>query len=109
MNRPMLQRPWQIVDSDEILSALTDRQHVRPHDGIAVAVGETCDRLGVCPNAAGLALRWLGVDPNTPVGRLRRTELMQLARSIHRFWRQAAAAAEAAPQPAPTPAEPDSA
>jgi hypothetical protein len=105
MNRALLLRRWLSVDSDEILNALTDRQHVRPHDTVAAAVGETCDRLGVCPNAAAEALRWLGVDTNTPVGRLRRTELMQLARSIHRFWRQAAAATNAAEPQAP--AEPD--
>jgi hypothetical protein len=56
-------------------------------------------KLGVCPNAAEHALRWLGVKPGTKIGRLRRTELMQLARSIHRFWRQAAETA-APPGPA---------
>jgi hypothetical protein len=90
-------RPWLDVDSDAILEGLSTRQYLRPHDSVALAVTEVCDRLGVCPNAAGHALAWLGVDRDAPVGRLRRTELVQLARSIHRIWRQAADAPATAP------------
>ena len=49
------------------------------------------------------ALNWLQLDGSQSVGRLRRTELMQLARSIHRFWRQRT---DAALEPATNPPQP---
>ena len=90
---------------DDLLGALTTAQYLSPHEPLAHALARTVDALGVCPQAVNHALAWLAVDPATPIGRLRRTELMQLARSIHRFWRQpgAAAAAAGAGSPQPTP------
>lgn len=80
-----------LVDSDHILQDLTVRQHLRPHGGLEDVLSASAQSLGYCPRAAFHAMRWLEIDPSTSVGRLRRTELTQLARSIHRFWQHAAA------------------
>jgi hypothetical protein len=86
MNRSTLRR---LISSDfeNLLDALTTRQHLRPHDTVQAALASTVQQLGVCPNAIEHALQWLQLDGSQPIGRLRRTELMQLARSVHRFWR----------------------
>ena len=47
--------------------------------------------MGICPGAVARAIEWLNVDPDASIGRLRRTELTQLARSIERFWRDSIA------------------
>jgi hypothetical protein len=83
------------ADADDLLGALTTAQYLTPHEPVAQALNRATDALGVCPQAVSHAVKWLGVDPATSIGRLRRTELMQLARSIHRFWRHATAAASA--------------
>jgi hypothetical protein len=96
------------AEVDHLLGALSTAQYVNPHEPLAQALNRTGDALGVCPRAVNHAVAWLAVDPATPIGRLRRTELMQLARSIHRFWRQAAPAAApaaAAASPPPQPSE----
>jgi hypothetical protein len=76
------------ADFANLLDLLTTRQHLYPHEPLSQSLSHTVNSLGVCPIAIDEALRWLGVDPSVAVGRLRRTELTQLARSIHRFWRQ---------------------
>jgi hypothetical protein len=81
---------------DDLLEALTTQQYLSPREPLAQSLSRTADALGVCPQAVSHAVAWLQVDPATPIGRLRRTELMQLARSIHRFWSQAGASAAAA-------------
>jgi hypothetical protein len=97
MNQWMLRRLMH-ADLDNLLEALTTRQYLRPHEPVADALAHVVDAVGVCPGAVEQAVRWLGLDAaRTPVGRLRRTELTQLARSIHRFWRQAS------PQPGAQP------
>ena len=87
MNRWMIRR---LIHSDyeNLLDSLSSRQYLQPHEPIAASLAQLVDRLGVCPGAVEQAVQWLGVDPATSIGRLRRTELTQLARSIHRFWRQ---------------------
>jgi hypothetical protein len=75
-------------DFQRLLDELTTRQHLSPHAAVADALARTVDCLDVCPVAMDQAVQWLAIDPRTSIGRLRRTELTQLARSIHRFWRQ---------------------
>jgi hypothetical protein len=87
MNRSLLRRLIQ-TDFQNLLEALSTHQHLSPHDPVARALASTSDRLGVCPAAVDQAVAWLQLDASQSIGRLRRTELMQLARSIHRFWRQ---------------------
>jgi len=79
------------VDSNKILDDLTCRQFLRPHSSMGDALSAASVALGFCPRAASQALGWLEIDPHLSIGRLRRTELTQLARSIHRFWKQAGA------------------
>jgi hypothetical protein len=90
MNLPNTPRPLLNEEFDRLLEVLTTRQHLRPHEPIEQSLTHTVELMDVCPNAIAQALGWLQIDTSTLIGRLRRTELTQLARSIHRFWRQAA-------------------
>jgi hypothetical protein len=76
--------------AQEILSTLSEWQYLRPHRPLADVVADAVSKLGVCPDAAGAALRRLDLDASRAVGRLRATELNQLARCISRLWEQAA-------------------
>ena len=91
MNRSLLRRLMTGSGYDDLLDALTMRQYVAPHEPLTRSLATLTEKLGVCPNAVDQAVTWLGVDPQTSIGRLRRTELTQLARSIYRTWRQRAA------------------
>jgi hypothetical protein len=102
MNRSLF-RQSAVAEVDDLLDALSTAQYLDPHQPLQAALNRTSDALGVCPQAVSHAVTWLAVDPATPIGRLRRTELMQLARSIHRFWRHSAAAAAAPVQPSERP------
>jgi hypothetical protein len=79
------------VDSNHILEDLTRRQFLRPHSAMADVLSAASAALGFCPRAATHAMRWLEINPDLSIGRLRRTELTQLARSIYRFWKHAIA------------------
>lgn len=81
------------TDADGILDELSTRQHLTPHLGVGDVVDEVVGRVGACPEAAGRALRWLELDRSRPVGRLKRGELIQLARAMYRLWSQALASA----------------
>jgi hypothetical protein len=62
---------------------------LRPHEPVREVLRAAVDELGCCSAAVERGLEWLTVDPALPVGRLRRSELIQLGKSISRFWRQA--------------------
>ena len=95
MNRPDGRRfpAGPALEADIILNDLSTRQYLTPHVPLKDVLAAEERELGVCPRAAETALQWLGFDPATSIGRLRRSELSQLARSIERFWRQALASA----------------
>src|SRR3954462_10247183 len=76
-------------ESEGILESLSAQQYLRPLQSVGEALGVASSSVGFCPGAAEQAMQWLRLDAGKPIGRLRRTELMQLARSIERFWRQA--------------------
>ena len=76
------------TQNDQVLSVLTRRQYTHPHAPLRQMLAETIEEIGCCPVAVSAAMEWLHVNPDQPIGRLRRTELTQLARSIERFWRQ---------------------
>src|SRR4029078_2758727 len=76
------------ADFDNLLDTLTTPQHLNRSEPLGDVLRRTVECLGVCPSAIAQATQWLSLDPSTPIGRLRRTELTQLARSVHRFWRQ---------------------
>jgi hypothetical protein len=105
---PYLLRGVVTAGHDQLLDALTARQHTAPHEPLAESLAHLATTLGVCPGAIEQALVWLAVDPQTSVGRLRRTELTQLARSIHRMWRQRVAQQQAAESDAAPSASPPS-
>jgi hypothetical protein len=85
---PLFRRPTQ-NEFDNLLEMLTTRQYLAPHEPLAQSLASTVDCLSVCPKAVEQALGRLQLDPNQSIGRLRRTELLQLARTVHRFWQQA--------------------
>ena len=89
-----------VGSAERIVEALSQRQYLRPHQTVGEAVSAVGDELGVCPQAAGEAINSLHIDASRPIGRLRRTELTQLARTIHRLWRQSVAATSGQSQPA---------
>jgi hypothetical protein len=74
------------TNADDILDELTTRQHLTPGRTLKEIVAETVASTGVCASAADRALVWLKLPADRPIGRLRRSELIQLARSMHRFW-----------------------
>lgn len=104
MNRFLLRRLIQ-SDFQNLLEALSTRQHLAPHEPVTQALETVIDRLGVCPDAVEQAVAWLQVDGAERIGRLRRTELMQLARSIHRYWRHPTSADDPAAPDLPQPTE----
>ena len=71
-----------------VIELLTTRQHLSPHQPLREVLQAAMDELGCCPIAIKRAVTWLGIDASKAVGRLRRTELVQLANAICRFWRQ---------------------
>jgi hypothetical protein len=89
-----------VGSAERIVDALSQRQHLRPHQSVGEALAVAGEQLGICPTAASEAINSLHVDASRPIGRLRRTELIQLARTIHRLWRQSVAAPSGQSQPA---------
>lgn len=79
------------TDAEGILRELTTRQHLTPHRPLGSVVAETVDQVGACPIAGERAMVRLDLDSSRAVGRLRRGELIQLARGLHRFWAHALA------------------
>jgi hypothetical protein len=99
----MRRRDWrrpEDADSDGILEELSKRQYLAPHRSVSDVLNDVQQSLGFCPHAAATALDWLKLNPAGAIGRLRRSELIQIARSIHRFWRQALADDPVQSQPA---------
>lgn len=88
------------ADSARILEELSIRQHLQPHRLVREVLSDAQLELGLCPKAAQTAMEWLQLDGGQAIGRLRRSELIQLSRSIHRFWRQASSEGLPYPQPA---------
>ena len=80
------------TDADGILRELTVRQHLTPHRPLGDAVGDIIERVGACPEAAARAMGRLDLDPSRSIGRLKRGELIQLARGMYRLWSRSLAA-----------------
>jgi hypothetical protein len=76
------------ADADAILSHLTSRQHLQPQATVQGVLDDSVKLFGCCPKAIGRGMQWLGIDSDMKIGRLRRSELIQLARAVHRFWMQ---------------------
>lgn len=76
-----------VLEAEVILQELTAIQHLFPHRPLGEALAQT----RACPAAAAKAMEWLALNDRTTVGRLKRAELIQLARSLNRFWKRAVA------------------
>ena len=61
------------------------------HETVGQALAEVREQLGICSLALDGAIQALQIDAGQMIGRLRRTELIQLGRTIHRLWRQSVA------------------
>src|SRR5687767_13619691 len=79
------------TDADGILKELTTRQHLTPHRPLRLVLSDIVERTGACPIAADRAVARLELDVQKSIGRLKRGELIQLARSMYRFWAHALA------------------
>jgi hypothetical protein len=86
------------VGWDMLLTHLTTGQYLHPHLSTLDVLDQTTERFGCCPQAIRRALVWLHADGEKAIGRLRRSELVQLARAVHRFWLQGAGTAVPAAQ-----------
>jgi hypothetical protein len=82
-----------------IVQALQRQQFVRPHQAVPRALEIAGIEVGFCRTVAKQAMAWLQIDAQTCIGRLRRSELLQLARSLHRIWRQNAMRGVPTPDP----------
>jgi hypothetical protein len=74
-----------VLEAEAILQELTTRQHLSPRLSLRDVLAQT----RACPAAAQRALEWLGLDGNRAIGRVKRAELIQLAKSLHRIWKRA--------------------
>lgn len=72
----------------QIVDALTEQQHLSPHQGLELAISAAGAKVGFCTEAARRAMETLQMDANAAIGRLRRTEILQLSHTILRNWRQ---------------------
>jgi hypothetical protein len=78
-------------------SVLTQIQYLTPHAACLTVIAKAADRTGLCGQPADRALRRLDIRPSLAVGRLSRSQLLQLAHTLYRFARRL---------PAPLAAEP---
>ena len=85
-----------VAHANQILESLSRQQHLHPHQSLTEAIAHAAGKIGFCAGAGEQALNWLGLDGTRSIGRLRRTELTQLAQSIDRFWRQSVQVAQSA-------------
>ena len=79
----------QSVEIDQIASEITQQQHLRPHQTIAEAIERAQVSSGHWLSDAGQAIQSLNIDAERQIGRLKRTEIVQLARDIYSYWQQA--------------------
>jgi len=72
------------VRAETILETLTQQQFLHPHRAIGAVLRETLPQLGASVKDGATVMDRLGLDPEIAVGRLRRTEITQLSRALHR-------------------------
>lgn len=73
---------------DPLAAHLQTQQHLHPHRPLHLALQHLERSTGLCPVASRQASSTLSLDPHLKIGRLRRCQLLQLARTLHRLWRQ---------------------
>src|SRR5438309_12024440 len=88
--------------ADRIALLLENRQYLQPHQELGEALADLSRDVGFCEGAAASAMAWLQLAEHTKIGRLRRSEIMQLASAIDRLWGQVGLRSGEAPT-APAP------
>jgi hypothetical protein len=78
--------------AEHVSQHLQRQQHLDPQRSLETAMARAERELGFCPEAGQRALTTLGLDRSRKIGRLKRCELVQLARTILRNWHQTLAA-----------------
>jgi hypothetical protein len=81
-----MKQPQQ-TDCVAICEFLSSYQYLHPHAPIGEAVEQAVAKVECCPEAAEQAIQWLQLDGQASIGRLRRSQVVQLAQSMYRFWR----------------------
>ena len=82
----------QAVLADPVCSslagALTQMQYLNPHGACAAALTKAAAKTGLCAQPAARVLRRLEITPTMAVGRLSRSQLLQLANTFYRYARR---------------------
>jgi len=95
MNRTILRR-LKTIDPADILIELSARQHLAPRKSLEDVLTHVAAKLGLTLSSVRSAARRIELDPAGSVGRLKRAELENLARFIHRAYRHEIACAPVA-------------
>jgi hypothetical protein len=74
--------------ADALIAHLQTQQHLHPHRTLHRILHDIPDHLGLTLKHAQQATSAISFDPHEKVGRLRRCQLLQLARAVHRLSRQ---------------------
>ncbi|MGA2501386.1 MAG: hypothetical protein ABSH20_26905 [Tepidisphaeraceae bacterium] len=82
-----MSRPPYDMPGDAILIELQTQQHLNPHRPLAEMLESARDEVGFCRNAAGRAIRSVGLDGTTKIGRLDEMDLVALTRAIRGLCR----------------------
>ncbi|GEM_PF-7019930 len=85
MDRSYLER-LTTANSERVLLALTQQQHLHPARSIIGTVRTICETQGFSELVADQALRELAVDTRTSIGRLSRHQVRALADSMETAW-----------------------
>jgi hypothetical protein len=70
------------VVEDRLLDLLTTQQHISPHRPVRQVLISIAERAGFESSISDAALRQTGIDAGTIIGRLRRSEITLLARTL---------------------------
>ncbi|MFI5378783.1 MAG: hypothetical protein ACHRHE_05775 [Tepidisphaerales bacterium] len=72
---------------DSILIEFQTQQHLHPHRALAEMLDTAREEAGFCREAAGRAVRSLGLNGAAAIGRLTADDLVKLSRTIRRLCR----------------------
>ena len=73
------------MPGDSVLIEFQTQQHLNPHRPLAEMLETARDAVGFCRHAAGRAIRMLGLDGATKIGRLEKKDLVELSQAIRRL------------------------
>lgn len=85
MDRSYLDR-LTTANSERVLLALTQQQHLHPARSIIDTVRTICETQGFSEFVADQALRELALDARRPIGRLSRHQVRSLAEGMESAW-----------------------